>query len=698
MADQYEAVPVDPNAQYDQTTAPAPGGTPGFVPVAPDVKYDTGGAIPWAVQQQSGDNLRDRTIGGPQYQGDYRDPALAASAVAKGAATGMGGPSDMIGAGVDWLKSKLSPTAPDYGPPAPPTGQRITPGPFSMFGMPGSPAWLNPLQRAGVVDNPALTPQNQREKNIVATSEGAGGAIPYLPMGGIGATRALIGGGAGGYAGEQLANMYPDHPVLARAIGNLAVGGAITGAPHAGPTETGEAFNRLGITSALPSDTTGSRWRQWLTPKVADMPMGGGIRNRMEQTVDQWGNAVDRIAGDLAPRGVPQTPEAMGTIIQNGTNAELARLNGIERTNYGAVDQLIAPNQQVGTTNYAQVLNRVANRMPAAQNQAEVLQSDFITRLQAAQIRDAQHGPMDWQSTSALRTEIGNMITDPQIIGGPRVTELRQIYRALSRDMGGAAGPPGSAARTAWDTAQAGTRDLHAFVDNTASNFVGRGGATGDALIDPATAYRNAMTNAHLGGSALQRVRDTMPDVADQLGAYELQSRALAPPGQRSNPEVSTPYSPTTFVTNTTATGRGARLSQEAQDALWPGVTQQIDDLRTTGYGIRGTERATNRSGTGAYLGAKEMMDAVRNTGIGAGVGYGIFHAPGAIMGGALGLVNPYAPGLLGSALARRAPRDYPGGLLQTPLRSYGGTAESQPPAQPVSIGHPWGLLGQGPF
>jgi hypothetical protein len=560
-----------------------------------------------------------------------------------------------------------------------------------MVGMPNSAAWLNPLQAAGAVDNSVLTPQNQHEKNIVATSEGVGGAIPYLPMGGIGTTRALIGAGAGGWTGEQLANMFPDHPIIARAIGNMVVGGAITGAPRAGPTAAGEAFDRLGVTSALPADTTGSRWRQWLTPKVADMPMGGGVRNRMEQTVDQWGNAIDRVAGDLAPRGVPQTPEAMGTVIQTGTNNELARLNGIERANYANVDMYQPAAMPVGTTNYAQTLNRVADSMPAAQNQAAVLQSDFINRLQAAQLRDAQRGPMDWQSTSALRTEIGNMISDPQLIGGPRVTELRQIYGALTRDMETAVGAPGTAARTAWDTAQAGTRDLHAFIDNTASNFVGRAGATGDALIDPAMAYRNAMTNAHLGGSALQRVRDTMPDVADQLGAYELQSRALAPPGQRANPAVSTPYSPTTFITNTTATGRGARLSQEAQDALWPRITQQIDDLRTTGYGIRGTERATNRSGTGAYLGAKEMLDAVRNTGIGAGFGYGVAHLPGAIIGGTAGLVNPFLPGAIGSWLAQRAPRNYPAGLIQTPLRGYGGTAESQPPQQRTSIG---GLLG----
>jgi hypothetical protein len=683
MADPVPVL-VDPNAQYDQGVTPpaiAPPSTPlDFTPVAPDAKYDTGGAIASAVQQLSADNLRDRTIGGPQYQGDYRDPLLLASSALKGAATGMGGPADMIGGGVDWLGSKLSPTpaAPDYRPPAPAPGQRITPGPFSMFGMPNSAAWLNPLRSAGAVDNPALTPQNQRERNIVATGEGGGGAIAALPLGGISPVRGLISGGAGGYAGEQLANMFPDHPILARTIGNLAVGGALGGAPRAGPTAAGEAFDRLGITSALPADTTGSRFRQWLTPKIADMPMGGGVRNRMEQTVDQWGNAVDRTAADIAgPQGVATSPQMVGQRIQDATNAELGRLNGIERTNYANVDMHMPARQPVGMTNYAQELNDVMSTMPALPNAAARTQSDFIRGLQADMIADARLGRPDWQSLSNYRTRIGAMITDPQIIGGPTQTELRRIYGALTRDMEAAVGPVGTPARTAWDTAQAGTRDLHAFVDNTASNFVGRRGATGNNLIDPETAYRNAMTDAHLGGSVLQRVRDTMPGAADQIGAYELQSRALSPPGQRANPDVSTPYSPTTFVTNTTGAGRGARLSQGAQDALWPGVTDQINDLRTTGYALRATEKATNRSGTGGYLGARETLEALGNAALYGGGGYAALGWPGAVAGAIGAVAKPLLPGLLGSAAMQRAPRSYSGGVLQIPLRTYGGTAEN---------------------
>jgi hypothetical protein len=320
--------------------------------------------------------------------------------------------------------------------------------------------------------------------------------------------------------------------------------------------------------------------------------------------------------------------------------------------------------------------------MPALPAHAQRVQSDFINGLQSDLISDMQRGPADWQSVSTLRSKIGARITDPAIIGSPEQTELRRVYGALTDDMEASLGPAGTPARDAWDTAQAGTRDLHAFIDNTASNFVGRAGATGAALIDPAMAYRNAMTNANLGGSALQRVRDTMPDMADQLGAYELQSRALAPPGQRANPAVSTPYSPSTFVTNTTGTGLGARLSQEAQDALWPGVTDQINDLRTTGYALRATEKATNRSGTGPYLGAKEALEALGNAAYGGGGGYllGGHSWPLAVAGAIGAVARPFIPGLIGSGVVQRAPRNYPGGLLNTPLRTYGGTAESQPP------------------
>lgn len=665
MADP-QFVPLDPNAQYDEqpgAPAPTPPAGGGFVPLPPDATYDTGGAIPSAVAAAAGSNLTAHP-GPPQMEGPLRDPAMIASGVAKGAITGMGALGDLTDYGqglvARYLHDPLYRAITGNNPPgAPPP-----PGIFSSSSLLAGP------RAVGAVDNPALTPQDNRERNITAGSEGMGGAIPYLPLGGISAGRALLGGTLGGVAGEQAAEAFPDHPVLARTIGNLAVGGAVGGAPRAAPNETEQAFTRLGITNPLPGDVLGG-WRQKLTARAGDMPAGGAVRAQQANVIDQWGRAVDDIAGNIAgPGGAPQTAQQAGQALQQSSTNWLGRFNNYSRQLWGDVDMAIPPGTPTPVTNYARTLNDVASSMPAAPATGRVLQSDFTRNLLDGLIADVQRGPLDWQSVSAIRTRIGSMITDPQLIGGPNVTELRRIYGALSSDMQAAARAQGPTAQQAFDNASTFTRTGHDYIDSTISNFIGRRGAVGPGGIEPEAAYSNAMADARLGGTLLQNVRNGMPEAADQLGAYELRARGQATPGQQGVPGQGQTWSPTTFVTRTNP----GNLSREATDALFPGVQNQLDDLRTTAGAMRETERAVNRSGTGPYLATKELLDVLRNAGVAGAGGYAAAGWPGAVAGAVGGAVSPFIPGALGAWLSLRAPRNY-SGLLQQPARSYGGIA-----------------------
>jgi len=595
-----------------------------------------------------------------QMQGPWREPALAASSVAQGALAGAGALGDVE----DWGGNKLKTIVYDpyihplvnraltaaFGP-YQPDMRPMPPGPLS------STSLLNAGRAVGAVDRPDLTPQNQTEQYIAATGQGVGGSLPYLWMGGINPVRAVIAGGAGGAAGELGAQMYPEHADLARAVGNLAVGAAVGGAPTATPNETQRAFDRLNITPT-PADVSGSRWRQMLNRNVADMPMGGAVHRAMSNAVDQWGDALGNTADMLGPA---TTAQQAGAALQQGSRDWMTQFRANSKQAWDSVDMQIPAGTPTPVTNYAQTLGSVRSAMPAAPATAGVLQPALTRNLLDALMQDVQRGPLDWKTVSGIRTRIGEMLSDPNLVGDTSVTDLRRIYGALSSDMQQTANASGTNAAAAFGNAARITREGHDYIDNTVSNFLG----PRSAPIDPEEAYNAAMTNSRSGGTLLQSVRDQMPGAADRLAGYELRRMGEATPGQQAVAGQGPTVSPTTFVTNTN------RLSPEATSALFPGVQQQLADLRTTAGAMRQTAQLANTSGTGRMLSVREMLDVPRNMLIGGYAGHEFFGVPGAVGGAALGAAEPFAPGWIGSRLALRPLKNYIPGMLQYGARQY---------------------------
>ena len=78
-------------------------------------------------------------------------------------------------------------------------------------------------REAGLYDRPDLTPTGPIEKGVVSAARGAGRTLPFAPIAGPGA--ALFGaltGAGGGVAGDVAQAAFPNHPVLAQTVGNVA--------------------------------------------------------------------------------------------------------------------------------------------------------------------------------------------------------------------------------------------------------------------------------------------------------------------------------------------------------------------------------------------------------------------------------------------------------------------------------------------
>ena len=602
-----------------------------------------------------------------QMGGLWRAPAMLGSALAKGAMQGAGAIGDLQGAvqglvdpfadrAAQAMGFKPPQAANAYGVSVPLGSPDVTDagsGPIPTRSVLGSQNAVGLGQQAGVVDRSDLQPQGTGERLMTAGAEGAGGMLPYLPLSAgsavANAGRALLQGGAGGAAGETAAELFPDHPTLARLAGNITgalvggkafdAGNKVFGAATGGSTPTLGAYHELKIDPALAGDVSGSPIAQMLQTFAAKSPGGAGrMHAAAGKAVDQWGRALDNTADSL---GTARTAQQAGEALQMEGQSWLNQFKSQSRQAWGAVDMQIPQNTPAPVTNYAQTLSAVRNQMPNAPNTASTLQPALTQKLLDGLIADTQKGPLTWQDVKGIRTRVGEMLAEPQLVGDTGYTDLKRLYGALSDDLANVAASRGPAAQAAFTQANDVTRGGHDFIETVLSRVL-KGNQ-----ITPEQAANAALANAPSGGTLLRGLRQEMPQAADELAAYKLRDMGLANAGQQN--ASSARMSPGTFVTEK------AKLSPEAIDALFgadPQVARQVQNLAQAGSSMKSTAQFLNTSNTGTHgavghaaMGVAGMIPA----GIEGYVHYGI---PGALAGAAGSAALPFLPGLIASRLS----------------------------------------------
>src|SRR5215471_13298380 len=148
-------------------------------------------------------------------------------------------------------------------------------------------------------------------------------APPTLP----GAAAQVVAGGTGGAAGDWLASREEVPEWLkptARLVGNVAgagtastlygLGGTLANAIRGIPSDIGAALDRLGITPKTAGAVSERPGIQGTEASVSRLPSGAGVlQPKQRETVDQFGDAVERTAAKLGPE---DTAEAAGKTTQ----------------------------------------------------------------------------------------------------------------------------------------------------------------------------------------------------------------------------------------------------------------------------------------------------------------------------------------------------------------------------------------------
>jgi hypothetical protein len=602
-----------------------------------------------------------------QMTGAMRYPALAGSYLAKGALASAGALGDLEG----FLHRQFTKGVFD------PLHRAVTGEPATRaIAAAAEPAPLSSTnllaggRAIGAVDRPNLVPQNTGEKYLAAGSEGVGGALPYLWMGGLNPAalaRNTAQGAAAGAGGEAGAQAFPEYADAARAaagLGGLYLGGKAfdlgnkaVSAARGATTPLQDAYRNLGISPDLAGDVTQSPFMQMLQGYAGKSPAGAGrVTAARERAVDQWGRALDDTA---AGYGNATTLQEAGTTLQAESRAWMNQWRQAQEAAENAVAARVPPTAPVDLAPVNQVLTAATTRMPGLPTVAGIHDNPTFQRLRTALAQDAPTGRSTWGDIRQWRSAVGEELEQSLLSGDGNQAAWRQLYGALSRSLGDTAFA--NNAHQEWAAANQVTSQGHQFVENVVGKLINARNPASNTIAAE-DAARAAMRGANAGGTNLQAIRQEMPAAVDDLAALKLRQSAMSRGGAEE-------VSPRTLVSEL-----GPRkLAPEARDALFggdPALAGRVEDLARVGTGMRGSERFFNPSGTGGHIATGQAVLGALGAPVAGYYGYqeggGI---PGAIKGAAGSLAAGFLPGY---AAARAVTSPGLTRLLATPTQSGG--------------------------
>lgn len=590
-----------------------------------------------------------------QMEGMLREPALAGSGLAKGAASILTIPHALADLEDRYIAAPLARKI--EGLPAD-FGHSIgAENPFLS-----SEEVYSPLQHAGLIDRPDLQPQGRGERFLQAASQGAGAALPFALSAPASIPAALAqGAGAGGAIQGRKEVLPGNYPWLDLGLGITGAGAANAAestversinAARGNLTPMAQAYKDVGIEPRLLGDTSQSFPLQFMQATAKKFPFSGeSVRKAESATLNDFGDAVEKTA---APLGSSSTLQQAGTVLQDEGNKWLQNFKTTQAQKHEAIDAAIGQDMPIQLNNLESLYERM--QAQAGKNKAA---ADFIASPLSKQIKGilgetegnfkptsfsdegilipssgTPPSPITWQTARAIKTRVGEYLENPGLIADSGGAQAKRLYGALSRDMDGAIQASGNPqAQALYAAANAYTKAGHDFIDNTLSKINGTG-------ITPENAAHNIISTTSKGASILRPLRQQMPKAADELGSYVLRNNALSSAGQQG--AAGDFVSPAKWLT------QDNKIADEAHTELFPNPDTQnrISALSTIAEGMKRSGSMVNNSNSGSNLLGNAALLASYETGkAGWNLGNTLLGPAGGVFGALAGGGMPYAAG-----------------------------------------------------
>lgn len=491
-----------------------------------------------------------------------------------------------------------------------------------VLGLKSSETISGALTKAGLPE-----PKDATERVVGDVSRGMAGAVPFVAGGNAlaGTTRPIarqigkflstapgtqvVAGGAGagsaGVAREEGAG--PVGQTLAGLAGGLVAPVGVTGGAAAvrGALRGGEASRAAGAARIGQFEEAGT------TPSVAQAfqthtgqgteaflardPGGHGVMiDFAERQAAQMGKKVDDVAGILSGK---TSPMIAGRAIEEGVTGPGGFLDKFKATSkvlYDKLDSYVPGDSQVKVTNTQDTLNRLTSPAKGAEATSRLLINPKVQQIAEAMKADTKgSGTLPYSALKELRSKVGEMLSDSELISDAPRRQLKQLYASLSADMRSAVSSTGNKdAMNAFERANAYTRAGHKRIDDLLQPILDK--------TSPEKMFQSALSGTKEGDTMVRGVMQSLPEKQQKvLAATILRKLGKAVPSkQGAEGDV---FSVDTYLTNWSA------MSPEAKRSLFsrfgPKFIDDLNKIAKTAEDIREGGRVyANPSGTAPAL------------------------------------------------------------------------------------------------
>lgn len=409
--------------------------------------------------------------------------------------------------------------------------------------------------------------------------------------------------------------------LLSGAMAKIFNKGAILASKPA--TEVAESFGEMGVKPTV-SMVSGSKTLQNLEQALSKMPVSSDVYDATYQKIlndmDDYAKAT---INSLSKR---EGAEATGISIKRGVDQFVKDFTDKGKVLYDKLDTFIKPGDRIQTPSFNTMLEDSVNKFRGDPEFADILTSDTFKSLLAASKASASRGGMEYRTWKALRKKLADEFKGSSgLLDDVNKAELKQLYGAISDDIGVVAKGIGDDAFRSY---------------NQANNFWRAGRARIDNVLEPITTKRDAesifravQTSIKAGPTTIRALRKSMPkEEFNQVRAEVIRKMGLANPGaQSASGDV---FSPNTFLTNWNKIDPAAKTELFSSDAQ---LRRALDNLATASGSIKSLGLQANTSNTaaqGVYMGT--LLGALG----GGGLGYSQDDTDGALSGAVTGAVT----------------------------------------------------------
>ncbi len=475
----------------------------------------------------------------------------------------------------------------------------------------GAMAGAGGMVKAGEGLAKAASPIVQRVGQVLASSPGTQIATSATGSATAGVTRERGGGPIAQIAAGAAGGFAPAIPAAASAAARNLLRGGETGRQQV--ADMIMTFEDAGAGTPTVGQATQGRGASAVESTLAKTPGSAGrMIAKAESESAGVGSTVEDMAAQLAAKS---GAAPAGRQIKGGLEHFVEEFKAKSGQLYDALDRYIPPDTQIPASNTLAKVAELTKPIAGAESTSALLQTPKLAAVKTALENDAaakpaqpilstllgadgkpivtgqtlaQPGGIPYQALKELRSAVGAKIANPSLTDDVPTGQWKQLYGALSSDLGAAARAAGPEAEAAMVRATNHYRAGMKRIEDVLQPIVAKG--------DPEDIFTAALSGTKEGATTLQGVMKSLPAESRKVvAATALRRLGLATPGKQN--ELGEVFSTESFLTNWN------KLHPDAKTSLFSsmpnGMRADLDKVASVASNIReGSKVFANPSGT----------------------------------------------------------------------------------------------------